>query len=1007
MPKRTHIINRFEGGINEESNSRDLEANEVVSAKNVAVDHIGKVKTTPYSRSVETTYTDSDQVSGDGIFLFSTDYLRGESGTSSGSEADTGDDYIAIADSASGGGVRIRSRINGQDSGGAIPIKFATLSSDNRPVYYVADGGLRICDSNFGDTNNLSRWYGYVKRTLFSNIPAHKYAIAGWKHEKTDIDIPAVASSLVSGTTLSTSSVSSNKTADVSIDGTNNDTGYTSNTNAVHANDTDSTFSKANLGFTGSQDYVKTVRVRVKVDGYSTTASWMIEGVIRVGIQNSTSFASTGYQYATADLSQEVDPQDNFPNFTETEYEYTFSFPDSGVDISSDNLRVSLRQLSNDSSGTYKIDNIFIEGGNGIGDTAYNSSPNAVNVVMGDSATTSDDWSDDWNVGVSFVYDGNQESLVRPLTISGGKEYITLTKSPYTNVGFNFTSSWNQRITGVNVYVKKTSETDWRLHAILDMVGGTIQRYGDPQKFECSYSTANTGYLFNLKGEVSKDIPYITYEAYAGYGQDLNTLTARYKTAVVANRRAYVANVMVEDENGNMKKYADRIIKSPPNKFDVLPLENSLEVTVNDGESITALVEYGDRLLQFKERTLYIINISGQVEFNEGVYHYRGVKTKAQVCKTDVGVAWINENGCFFFDGRQVRDLMEKRGKRAIKKSTWTSFISDKSMIVYQPDIQQLAVVKSYDNTANSGDAYIYDMVTGSWVYQADFVDSDKKKTNLINDWNGKITYCIQDGNNTVMKQVVQSETSQTGFELITPDIDFGNPASSKNIYNIQVTYTGGTGQDARLYYRVDSGSWVSEFGDELITNGTFDTDKTGWSENNRVDATINNQRLRVASNAQTGGTAGNAIVYQSFTTVVGETYRVTGNFYAGTDSGAKISVGKTDALSTGVYQGGTSTMTTNTSVDFTFIAVDTTQVVFLYQVAIDDDEGDYHEWDNISINLVAQLNSTSASQTITEFSPQNFVENAKSFQLKFSGTIASGFEINDVAIEYREKRAI
>ena len=99
--------------------------------------------------------------------------------------------------------------------------------------------------------------------------------------------------------------------------------------------------------------------------------------------------------------------------------------------------------------------------------------------------------------------------------------------------------------------------------------------------------------------------------------------------------------------------------------------------------------------------------------------------------------------------------------------------------------------------------------------------------------------------------------------------------------------------------------------------------------------------------------------------------------------------------------------MTTNTSVDFTFIAVDTTQVVFLYQVETDDDEGDYHEWDNISINLVAQLNSTSASQTITEFSPQNFVENAKSFQLKFSGTIASGFEINDVAIEYREKRAI
>ena len=75
--------------------------------------------------------------------------------------------------------------------------------------------------------------------------------------------------------------------------------------------------------------------------------------------------------------------------------------------------------------------------------------------------------------------------------------------------------------------------------------------------------------------------------------------------------------------------------------------------------------------------------------------------------------------------------------------------------------------------------------------------------------------------------------------------------------------------------------------------------------------------------------------------------------------------------MTTGVYQGGSSTMTSNSNVDFTFTAVATTQVVWLYQTQTDDADGDYHEWDNI------------------EVSPE----------------VPSDFEINDITFIYREKK--
>ena len=114
----------------------------------------------------------------------------------------------------------------------------------------------------------------------------------------------------------------------------------------------------------------------------------------------------------------------------------------------------------------------------------------------------------------------------------------------------------------------------------------------------------------------------------------------------------------MQDELGTTRVFADRIIKSPVNRFDTFPIRNSVEAAVNDGESIVELVAFGDRLLQFKERTLYILNIAGKYESLESTHQFRGVAHKRAVAKMEIGVAWVNKHGCFFFDGNTIKNLL-------------------------------------------------------------------------------------------------------------------------------------------------------------------------------------------------------------------------------------------------------------------------------------------------------------------------------------------------------------
>ena len=175
----------------------------------------------------------------------------------------------------------------------------------------------------------------------------------------------------------------------------------------------------------------------------------------------------------------------------------------------------------------------------------------------------------------------------------------------------------------------------------------------------------------------------------------------------------------------------------------------------------------------------------------EDVHKYKGVKHPSMVCKTDYGIAWVNELGCYLYDGKQVINLLEKGGRKLISDSVWQTFITESatssSMIGYVPEKRQLIITKSNLAVSNSGDIFLYDMVTGSWTF-GDTKMADVLKSNFIVHQN-KLCYMITDGTNAFLKWNIAVASSDQ-LQIITKDIDFGEPGRNKKVYKVLVTYT-------------------------------------------------------------------------------------------------------------------------------------------------------------------------------------------------------------------------
>lgn len=512
--------------------------------------------------------------------------------------------------------------------------------------------------------------------------------------------------------------------------------------------------------------------------------------------------------------------------------------------------------------------------------------------------------SGDYKLYYSNVYFDGQESSLSDYQGSGtSSKYINLARTQSLKIGvyqahaehiWDYANSAiidgiSPRIIGNRFYLKHEDSSDYSLAAETNFTKGVRPAgaeiwtpwapyysdvsdaiYGSTSQSESIANTSphNGGQTYSQSGkdldrEKSffhlKGLSPITYYSLNGYNGD-ESVSARWKCSTVLNRRVYIGNVR---QNG--VTYGDRILKSPPNRPDTFPEDNFIDAVVSDGDEIVQLEGFADRILQFKKRSMYIINVSQDYEFLEASYPNKGINNPAASCVTDFGVVWVNNFGCFLYTGSgDVKDLTERDGVKIIDKSIWASFIVSPS-IGYDPQVKKIIVIDNNKDTAetNLGNAYIYDMLTGSWTYEADFVVSGRCSNFVLDEDEVPLFLSVDADGSDDTETLYEWDNSPEAkaITLETKDYDFGTPSVSKKIYKVYVTYRNGSAGMAIQYALNGSFSYTSKYmKSDLSNNGTYDeapmSDTTGGLITEELKPTTNTNNIKSIKFKITGAPA-------------------------------------------------------------------------------------------------------------------------------------------------------
>ena len=433
-----------------------------------------------------------------------------------------------------------------------------------------------------------------------------------------------------------------------------------------------------------------------------------------------------------------------------------------------------------------------------------------------------------YEFGTTFLYDGNQESLIRKLSgsiaVSADNKVtcIVLANENPSSEGYSLD------ITGGRIYYRLSGSDDtWVLFGDISFVDGARSSL-EADFTHWTKAVSSTGYLHSTFISYSQNID--SYESLNGFSPSSQFISIgengeKYQTSVVTNRRVFIANVQYTTDGGNLQNFGDQIRYTQINKFNTFPELNFIDIGVNDGESFVKLEAFADRLLAFKERKLYIINIGGGSDtqwFLESEHKNMGVEFHAATVKTDFGIAWANKNGLFFYDGSQIRNLQTK-----ILESEWSSFVDHLTMISYEPTHKHLVLIRDADDeSADNGDAYVYSFITNSFTFVEDLV-ADSNKTNPITDAYNKLT--MGTGTAEIISYDGEPDSGTT-FDLILKDDDFGMPNTVKKIYGVTVEYASNASNSNGLkyYYTDDSGTKqaVANGGTLASTSNDLDVNK-------------------------------------------------------------------------------------------------------------------------------------------------------------------------------------
>tara|TARA_R100001510_G_C7656322_1_gene216191 strand:+ start:1178 stop:3871 length:2694 start_codon:yes stop_codon:yes gene_type:complete len=813
MPKQTYKIEQFHGGLNTNADPRDIAENQSSDIVGISVNNLGRLRNIGRVNEDSSTSNTIQLLDNKGLFVMDSD--RKVSNNASSNEL-----LIIVFDDSS-------NTFDIKDSGGwsTAEISLAT----NNPVFYSADGILRIADGDLAATHN--KWYGYISGGKFKNLNSASGTINDWVSENQTISSPTLGKCLISNPEVGSDSNGVNSSAseyignvvDVSGDdvavpnavnlrvGVQYSTNYPSAaSNYVTANsaDSDSTTIYPLLNdqtvtiaeqTSGSYDFVSVTRT---IDNNVNEDQSMVTG-----------FYITETEWNDLD-KVEIQLSDGSKNMVNV-------FSKSDIKPNCWNLLVS--SLTNVARGS----------ASGEGLTAwtlkvYDNITGSIGFSVSGPVVISNPGLEGFQEGLysfhyTFIYDDEkQESLPFGFTdvdsvnfskvnVLGGSILFNFDTYINTFADPSGSYSFSKRIVGSRLYYKLEENDNFYLIGELDFVDKGFKWF--PEGNELAYSisnTTNTSGNFLSKASLIKGISPLsaniidTFKNINGFDGQVESINCRYKTAVIHGRRCYIGNIVKDS-----KTHPDRMMKSRINKFDTFPSGNGVvDVAIRDGENIVKLEAFADRILQFKQKSLYIINVAENVEFLEDVYRNKGCEFPYHVTKTDYGITWFNKFGVYLFNGKSVTNLLEKDNIKLIDESDWEAFITDgedgssddtdmsSAHIGYLPKRRQILIKNENTNL------FIYDLLLRSWtktgINHIDINDPGQM-TNFALDSDQNLFYIS--GSSSQIETFDPSPTYVFDYKYTTKDIDFGQPSVRKKIYKVYITYKSGGNTNVLVKY--------------------------------------------------------------------------------------------------------------------------------------------------------------------------------------------------------------
>lgn len=759
MPKQVWKIDKFHGGINSSFDPRDINEDELVACEGVVVHDVGKLRAMGSFGNHDAGSNPSVTVeAGYSIFYFAHDRLEAEA--ISGTAAETGQQYLALADTDSDAAIWIYAF--GTDAWSSSAVLDLGSTDGLVPIFSFVDGTLRVVDGSF--VGNTNKQLLYIKATHFNGIS------------------PA-------GSADSYDTWYANKNCNLA---------------------------PPERGLFG--DLVWTD----PGDGSSTT----------VRVYHSTQAELSGMETHVDDSGDYVIISTNGSNkaaiVNDVPSDLYLTTPTNSGDWSGEAMR-----LYPPPGAGWNID--------------------ITTVSSGGTWTAGE-----FEIGTTFIYQGNQESLIWTNIGSGGS--VTMVAGGYWVVRILANSPFDPHIIGGRVYIREYNvEKTWTLLAdisLKDGVRGDLTSDYNAWELNTAASSVSLGattdtYCYGTLDNVLHKSPW-TYDSINGFSPEepnsIGLAGEGYKSIVIANRQAYIGNVRRKGIDGETITEADAMYKSMPNKFDTFPISRKIEASIKDGDEITALEEYADRILQFKKTKMHIINIAQDIEFLEDTFMHKGVDYPGQVCKTDYGIAWMNENGAYLYNGQSVTDLLEKNGRLRISNSVWSSFVGGKPQIGYIPKTRQIMFITSA-GTGSVGDIYLFDLKTQSWTHGDSKVDDSAKQSNFINDKNADLIYATATG---AIKKWNDSAAGNDKSSVITKDIDFGHPSVRKKVYRVRLSYKGdATGIYVRYSTNGDNDTLKSFKRVDSDGNPTGTTDSTPLLDKSGDDSVWHHAELKPATSSE------------------------------------------------------------------------------------------------------------------------------------------------------------